>query len=101
MSEAPKPTFIHYAAAPGVLEGPYASNKIGEVLIEIFTRVGAKGFIDGKVHGKRAREAAEMRPAHAPNPALINLDWENDEMPGGPFVFARVTDGRFPFTGKS
>lgn len=91
-----KPTFIHYAAGPGALEGPFAVLVVGEVTIEIFTRRGAKDFINGKVHGKRAREAAEMRPAHAPNPALINLDWENDEMPGGPFVFARVTDGRFP-----
>lgn len=92
----PKPSFIHYQAAPNTLEGPYGALQLGEVSIEIWTRRGAKGFIDGKVHGKRAREAAEMRPAHAPNPALINLDWENDELPGGPFVFALVTDGRFP-----
>lgn len=91
-----KPDFIHYLASPGVLEGPYAEKKIGEVLIEIFTRVGQKSRIDGKVHGKRAREAAEQRPMHAPNPALIALDTENESEPGGPFVFARVTDGRYP-----
>lgn len=90
-----KPTFIHYVAAPGVLEGPYASLQIGEVLIEIFTRAGQKARIS-REHGKRAREAAEQRPLHASNPCLIPLDTENEGEAGGPFVFARVTDGRYP-----
>lgn len=90
-----KPAFTHYKAAPGVLEGPYAVKQFGEVLIEIFTRVGQKARIS-REHGIRAREAAEQRPPHASNPCLIPLDTENEDEPGGPFVFARVTDGRFP-----
>jgi hypothetical protein len=89
-----KPTFTHYIAAPGVLEGPYAELKLGEVTIQIWTRRGEKRRIDGKIHGKRAREAAEQKPAHAPNPCLVPLDVENEGMPGGPFVFALVKDGR-------
>lgn len=90
-----KPIFTHYQAGPGVLEGPYAELTLGEVKIEIFARRDSKRYI-ARHHGIRAREAAEMRPAHAPNPALVALDWENEDLPGGPFVFARVTDGRFP-----
>lgn len=91
----PKPTFTHYVAAPGVLEGPYNELRLGEIHIEIFTRLGAKHMI-ARCHGIRAREAAEMRPPTAPNPCLVALDWENEDMPGGPFVFARVTDSGLP-----
>lgn len=90
-----KPASTIYVAAPGVLEGPYAELRIGEVHIEIFTRRGHKDKIK-RHHGIRAREGAETRLPHHPNPCLIPLDWENEGMPGGPFVFARVTDGRFP-----
>lgn len=92
----PKPIHTHYMAAPGVLEGPYNELKIGEVTIEIFTRRGAKYMI-ARHHGIRAREAAEQRPPTTPhNPCLVALDWENEDMPGGPFVFARITDERIP-----
>jgi hypothetical protein len=90
-----KPAFVHYVAAPGILEGPYATLVIGEVTIEIFVRLGQKARI-ARHHGIRAREAAEQRPAHASNPCLVPLDIENEGDEGGPFVFARVTDGRFP-----
>ena len=73
-----------------ILEGPYSEIKIGEVLIGIYTRRGKKNRIDPKRHGKLAREAAERRPAHAPNPCLVPLDPES-AAEGGPFVFAKVT----------
>lgn len=92
-----KPQFVHYVAGPGVLEGPYSELKIGEITIEIYTRRNAKHMINPKVHGIRAREAAEQRPPHAPNPALVPLDWENEDMPGGPFVFAKIIDFGHPF----
>lgn len=94
MTDKP-PSSIVYIAAPGVLEGPYAALRIGEVHIEIFTRVGHSNRIS-RHHGKLAREGAEQHQAHHPNPSLIPLDMENAGEPGGPFVFARVTDGRFP-----
>lgn len=95
MTEDVKPSVIHYVAAPGVLEGPYASLQLGEVLIEIFARAGHKARI-GRHHGIRAREAAEQCATHGPNPCLIPLDHEAFGEPGYPFVWARVTDGRRP-----
>ena len=73
-----------------ILEGPYSELRIGEVLIEIFTRQGSRKRIDPKRHGKLAREAADRRPALAPNPCLVPLDPES-AAEGGPFVFAKVT----------
>lgn len=71
------------------LAGPYGQIIIGEVTISIWCKPGHTNRIDGKRHGKMAREAADMRPPDAPNPCIIPLDPET-EPEGGPFVYAHV-----------
>lgn len=78
------------------LAGPYGSITIGEVTISIFCKPGHAKRIDGKRHGKAAREAADRRPEVCPNPCIIPLD-EETKAEGGPFVYAHVFDkGRPP-----
>lgn len=77
------------AASPGILEGPYAEITIGERHLEIYTRPGQSHRIDGKVHGKLLRQAAEQWTPDKPNPCLVPLDGPDEH--GKSFVWGKIT----------
>jgi len=80
---------ISLLKGPGVLEGPYAEITIGERHLELFTKPGCKDRLDGRVHGKLLRHAAEQWTPGNPNPCLVPLDAGDEN--GGPYGWGRIT----------